>query len=251
MRTNIFVLIVLIAFLPFILMGSAQAGTRQQFTVQTSSGEILVESFLSSAAERPAVLILSGSKGFGSFAYDEIGQMFRAAGIDAYLVHLLSPLDQRAIASAGTARARTAYYAKRLPDWIAAVRGVAAYLNREPHHAGRVGLLGISLGAQTAAAASVGESDIAALVLVDGVPNGYSQPIRSLPPTHLIWGSADRVFPLSIGQELRDLVHSVGSSSSLVVFEGGTHDFFLKSGARQARAAHESAAKFLASTLAQ
>lgn len=250
MRTNIFLLI---AFLPFILIGSAQAGTRQQFTVQTSSGEILVESFLSSAAEqRPAVLILSGSKGFGSSVYNEIGQMFRAAGIDAYLVHLLSPLDQSTIASAGTARARTAYYAKRLPDWIAAVRGVVAYLNREPHHAGRVGLLGISLGAQTAAAASVDESDIAALVLVDGgFPNGYSQPIRSLPPTHLIWGSADRVFPLSIGQELRDLVHSVGSSSSLVVFEGGAHDFFLKSGAQQARAAHESAAKFLASTLAQ
>ncbi|WP_234851226.1 dienelactone hydrolase family protein [Sinorhizobium meliloti] len=244
---------IMIVFLSFVLLGSAHAGTRQQFTVQTPSGEILVEGFARGAGEqRPAVLVLSGSRGFGSSVYDEIEQTFREAGLDTYLVHVLSPRDQDAIRNAGTAHARIGYYAKRLPDWTAAVRRVVAYLNNQPRHAGRVGLLGISLGAQTAAATSMDSSDIGALVLVDGgLPNGYSQPIRSLPPLHLIWGSADRVFPLSIGQELRDLAQSVGSSSSLVVFEGGAHDFFLKPGTRQARAAHESAAKFLASTLAR
>jgi hypothetical protein len=51
---------------------------------------------------------------------------------------------------------------------------------------------------------ALGRTDIDALVLVDGgFPNGYSQPVRSLPPLLLIWGSADQTFPLLIGQELQ------------------------------------------------
>ncbi|MGO7964834.1 GNAT family N-acetyltransferase [Rhizobium ruizarguesonis] len=39
------------------------------------------------------MLILSGSKGFAAPAYDEIGRAFKAAGLNAYLVHVLSPGD--------------------------------------------------------------------------------------------------------------------------------------------------------------
>lgn len=39
-------------------------------------------------------------------------------------------------------------------------------------------------------------ADIDALVLVDsGFPNGYSQPVRSLPPRLLIWGALIRLSP--------------------------------------------------------
>ncbi|WP_237143730.1 hypothetical protein [Phyllobacterium zundukense] len=87
-----------------------------------------------------------------------------------------------------------------MPDWTSAVQGVAAYLDGQPRHGGKVGVLGISLGAQIASAASVGRADIDALVQIDGgFPNGYSQPVRSLPPLHLIWGSTDRTLPIKTG----------------------------------------------------
>ncbi|PYE87846.1 dienelactone hydrolase family protein [Phyllobacterium leguminum] len=243
---------VTVLFLPIIILGSAHAGNSQHIALDTSSGKVQVEGFAGNTKQRPAVLILSGSKGFNASVYDEIARTFHVAGLDTYLVHVLSPTDQDAILSAGSASTRIDYYAKRRPDWIAAVRGVISYFNRQPRYAGRVGLLGISFGAQTAIVASSGQSDIGALVLVDGgLPNGYSQPIQSLPPTHLIWGSADRVFPLNAGKKLRDLAQSTGSPASLAIFEGGTHDFFLKSGTSQARAAHENAARFLAAQLSR
>ncbi|MGI2036439.1 dienelactone hydrolase family protein [Rhizobium panacihumi] len=178
---NVIIAALAISFLP---AGANAQAPLQEFTVPTASGGILVESFGNCAnATCPAVVILSGSKGFGAAVYDEIGQTFRAAGLNAYLVHVLSVADLDAIATAGSARARIAYYAQRLPDWISAVQGVAAHLEGQSRHGGKVGVLGISLGAQIASAASVGRSDIDALVLVDGgFPNGYSQPVRSAAP---------------------------------------------------------------------
>ncbi|WP_235784236.1 hypothetical protein [Brucella anthropi] len=80
---------------------NAHAASRQQFTVPTPAGRILVESFGNCAnATCPAVVILSGSKGFGASVYDEIGQTLRSAGLNAYLVHVLSAADLDAIATA-------------------------------------------------------------------------------------------------------------------------------------------------------
>jgi dienelactone hydrolase len=225
---------------------------RQQFTVATPGGRVVVEGFGNCASVNcPAVFILGGSRGFGASVYDEIGQTVQAARLNAYLVHVLSPADLDAIATAGSARARIAYYAQRLPDWTMAVQGVVSHLDGQPRHAGKVGMLGISLGAQIASAASVGRSDIGALVLVDGgFPKGYPQLGRSLPPLRLIWGSADQTFPLSIAQDLQRTAERLGRPVSLDVYEGGAHDSFLKSGTRHASAAHRRAADFLASQFA-
>jgi dienelactone hydrolase len=242
---------VVVALLALAIGGSAQAVERQQVSIQTSSGGIPVDVFASrQSGPRPAVIILSGSRGFSSSAYDEIGEALNASGLDAYLVHILSPVDLDTIANAGSASARIRYYAKRLPDWIEAVGGAALYLGAQPDHAGKVGVLGISLGAQIAAAATVERADIGALVLVDGgFPNGYARPISSLPPLHLIWGSADQTFPVSIGKELVRLAQHLGTAANMDIYDGGTHDFFLKPGTGQAKAAHQSAATFLASQL--
>jgi dienelactone hydrolase len=246
------VLFIIFTFLSLAPSASAQAAGRQLFTVQTSGGSVAVESFGTDVnGPRPAVIILSGSRGFGSPAYDEIGKTFEAAGLDAYLVHALSPADLKAIASAGSAHARIAYYATRQSDWIAAVRGVVSYLSAPPRHAGKVAVLGISLGAQIASAASANRADIGALVLVDGgFPDGYLQPVHSLPPLLLIWGREDQTFPLSGGRKLRQMAQDLGGPASLDVYEGA-HGFFLKSGTPQSGAAHKSAASFFLSQLSK
>ncbi|WP_236742502.1 dienelactone hydrolase family protein [Agrobacterium tumefaciens] len=233
--------------------GANAQSSRKQFTVPTDSGGVLVESFGDcSNVTCPAILILSGSRGFGASVYDAVGRTFRAAGLNAYLVHTLSADDLATIATAGSSRARIAYYAQRLPDWTSAVQSVVTHLDGQPRHGGKVGILGISLGAQLASASSVGRADVDALVLVDGgFPHGYSQPVRSLPPLLLIWGSADMIFPLSIGRELQRTAQQLGGPVTLDVYEGGAHDFFLRSGTRDAVAAHHKAAEFLAEYLSR
>jgi pimeloyl-ACP methyl ester carboxylesterase len=66
---------------------------------------------------------------------------------------------------------------------------------------------------------------------------------------HLIWGSADQTFPLSVARELQRVAQQLGGPVTLDVYEGGAHDFFLRKGSRSTGAAHKSAADFLASYL--
>lgn len=170
-------IVILVATLTIALLptGTEAQPSPEHVIVPADAGGVLVKRVgKCPSSVCPAVLILGGSRGFASPVYREIGQTFQAAGLDAYLVHALSPADLDAIAKAESAQARVKYYAKRLPDWIFRVQQVAAYLERQPRHGGKVGILGISLGAQIASAASVGRTDIDALVLVDGgLPNGY------------------------------------------------------------------------------
>lgn len=241
----------LLALVLLVAPASARAAELQRFALQTSIGDVLVERLSPQAAPiRPAIIVLGGARGLGSPAYDAIAEALAAAGLDTYLVHVLSPADLQTIASAANASARIAYYAKRLPHWTATVQAAAIALGASPRHAGKVGVLGISLGAQIAAAATANSTNIDALVLVDGgFPNDYDEAIHSLPPLYLIWGGADRTFPPTIAQNLLEQVRQLGVRADLALYEGGAHDFFLHPDTDLARSAHQDAADFLASRL--
>jgi len=228
----------------------AHAASRQ-FNITTSNGQVAVDGFETDSGDlHPAVVILSGSRGFGAPAYDDIGRTFRAAGLDVYLVHVLTPGDVKAIATAGSVRARVSYYARRLPVWTSEVRSVLSYFEIQRHRTGMIGLLGISLGAEIAADASVDNKTINALILVDGgFPDGFARPIHFLPPLHLIWCAEDPVFPLSVAETLSQKAVQVGGSSSLGVYKSCRHDFFLRS--EQRNAAYQDAIRFLVSRLSQ
>ncbi|HKT29358.1 dienelactone hydrolase family protein [Dyella sp.] len=227
------------------------AATRQSFPLNSSTGKLLIECFSTcSDVTRPAVLILSGSKGFGAPAYDDIGQTFRDEGLNAYLVHYLNPKDLDAIEKAGSSHARETYYATRQSAWISDISDAILYFKNRPHQVGNVGVVGISLGAEMAAATSANRKDIGALVIVDGgFPDGYSQPVHALPPLLLIWGSDDHAFPLSIGIDLQQLAHRLGQAAKLDVYKGESHAFFVRTDTSQAHAAHLSTAQFLVSQL--
>ena len=235
----------------FACSDGAHAVERTSFTVRVSDEPVVVDSVaIGGDGERPAVIVLSGSKGFTSPAYVEMTEAFERAGLDVFLVHALSGADLDAIAQAGSAKKRIAYYATRLPHWVAAVRAVVDRLDAEPRHVGRVGVLGISLGAQMAAAASVQHGGIRALVLVDGgFPEGSTTSLRMLPPSRLIWGSSDRVFPLPLAEKLLATARALQRSVTLEIYDGGAHDFFLKPASPQARDAQRDAAEFLAGHL--
>jgi carboxymethylenebutenolidase len=164
---------------------------------------VKIETFHSGkTGPRPADVILSGSKGFASPAYDGIARQFSSAGIDVYLAHLLTADDLHQINSLQGAKQGVDYYEKRRKDWIGNTVKLLTALGKRPEYHGRIGVLGISLGAESAALAISSGAPSNAVVLVDGAPSHTPHSAKT-PPFKLIWGSHDTVFPLATGAALR------------------------------------------------
>jgi dienelactone hydrolase len=210
---------------------------------------VKVETFHSGkTGPRTTVVILSGSKGFASPAYDGIARQFSGAGIDVHLAHLLTTDDLNQINSLQGAKQRIDYYEKRRKDWIGSTIKLLTALGKRPEYHGRIGLLGISLGAESAALAISSGAAADAVVLVDGAPS-KAFPSGKTPPFKLIWGSEDTVFPLATGQRFVQEVNKAGGRATLNVFQGA-HDFFLKD-TKQASEAYKTAIQFFKSELGQ
>ncbi|MBF2716022.1 alpha/beta hydrolase [Agrobacterium vitis] len=250
-RSTAFLLATTVFCLAFISCTPSRANARQTVIVKTTQGDIAIETFERRAPQkRPAAIILSGSKGFRSAAYDDLAQSLDKAGLDAYLVHAVSDADLTAIGHAKGAAGRIQYYTSHIARWSAAVRDVLLFLKRQSPENRKIGVLGISLGAQIAITATVNRQAANALVLVDGgFPAGYSQSVRTAPPLLVVWGSEDRVFPVSMARALSEQAKSLGTETELSIFDGGSHDFFLKPETSLAKQAHERAARFLAERL--
>jgi dienelactone hydrolase len=254
MRAVVWLFLLLTPWL-FGLAASADAADRLHWTtlsMDAPEGAVTVEEATDAAAPhpRPVVLILSGTKGFFKPAYRQMAEKFAAAGMDAYLVHYLSDKDRRAIAQAGSAPARIRYYATRQADWIETVRRVAKTLTANPHHTGKIGLLGLSLGAQLTAAITANNQQFSAVVLVDGgFPEGYKLPVTSMPPLQLIWGEADQAFPLSNAKRLEAQMKHLGGPATLTTYPGMSHGFLLAQDRPEAHAAWSVATHFFQTTL--
>jgi dienelactone hydrolase len=216
---------------------------RRIMTIAAAYGPVRVEMpDVQRPTARPAIIVLSGSKGLGSPAYDEIARRFETAGLDVFLVHFLSAADLRVLEEAEDAASRKRYSAAQMPRWIASVRAVAAYLRADRP----VGLLGISLGANVAAASAQGDDPPGALVLVDG---GVGATSARLPPLLLVWGRDDRVFPPATARAFKQAVAARGGTVRLDMHTGAAHDFFIRPGSPQAASAQQAAAQFLVSQL--
>ncbi len=239
-------------FIAFVLAVcfSGAAIARQTVDVVSPFGRMKVEIITSEATgPRPAAIILSGSKGFGSSPYDVIAEHFTRAGLDVYLPHLLTPEDLEKISAMKSAGERIAYYDQRRRDWTRNLSNLMFHLNRRPEHDGRVGILGISLGAENAAIAVLQGLPVDAVVLVDGVPSDQTPSLQGKPPFHLIWGSEDRVYSVASGTRFAEAIKSAGGKASMTMINGVPHDFFLKPDTTQAEEAYRSAIDFLKSEL--
>lgn len=241
----------------FSLALPAQAASQERWSTMTiggPDGAVAVEGVTDPSDKRshPVVLILSGTKGLSNPAYRKIAESFAAAGMDAYLVPYLSERDLHEIEHAGSARARIRYYATREASWIDTVRKVAATLTADPYHTGKIGIFGLSLGAQVASAVSANNQQFAAVVLVDsGFPAGYQKPITSMPPLQLIWGEADQSFPLSGAKRLESQMKHLGGQVALTTYPGMAHGFILAQDQPEAIKAWSVATRFFQTVLSR
>jgi dienelactone hydrolase len=143
---------------------------------------------LPGAASRPAVLIMSGAKGYKAAEYSRLVASLNSSGIDALLIDYLSDADFAATENADSASARITYYSQRMAEWSATIRCVLSEVRKQPRYQSKIGLLGISLGAMPTTTVGVNNPNVAAMALVDGgFPANFPTHIDSVPPLILVW----------------------------------------------------------------
>lgn len=235
------------------VLGYANVSLAEPTTLNlaTSQREFSVIPFQSPGEkERPVVMVLGGAKGYTAKAYYSLANNLNALGIDVFLIRYIGDADTRFIRSASSAQKRINYYEKRMAEWTETIEATTKFIRQQAKYRSKIGVIGISLGAMPSLAYSANNSEIDAMVVIDGnFPANYKRRLRSLPPLFLIWGSNDTVFSLNSGIKLRDRALLLGGSAKLLSYQGEGHAFFLDSDRRHAQEARNAVTDFLSSKL--
>ena len=182
----------------------------------------------SDRAPKPAVLMLHGVDGLSLAERYRIGARLTAsAGYHVFFPHYFD--------RTGENRASLPMVHRHFATWTGTVRDAVTWLERHPGvDPGRIGVMGISLGASLALAAAAEDARIRALVDYFGpVPEGLEARARRLPPTLILHGEADPIVPVSHAHTLESLLRRLGVPHETAIYAGQGHGFY---GAAQADA---------------
>ena len=178
---------------------------------------------------RAAVLILHGARNveLDPRAYERYATALADAGLDAYLARYFTPADAQALDPRTSTRgSRSAYNSARFAGWSRRVSSVVGAILARPESAGRIGLLGFSLGGFVAAQAAAEDARVNALaVLYGGLPDAMVPQVKHLPPVLELHGDADRTVPPAKGAELVRRARTLGAPAEQVIYPGRAHGF--------------------------
>ncbi|NNM70983.1 prolyl oligopeptidase family serine peptidase [Enterovirga sp. DB1703] len=187
---------------------------------------------------RPGLLLLHGADGlaFGGDRYRLAAGLVSASGYHVGLVHYLDRTGER--------RVDYATLRENYPLWVATIGDAVGWLARRPGvDAGRLGLVGVSLGGALALSTAASDGRVRAVVEYSGpVPEDLPDPRPKLPPTLVLHGEADRIVPASHARRLQQILRESGTPHEVQVYPGQGH---VLSGAAQFDAASR-VASFLA-----
>lgn len=163
----------------------------------------------------PAVLLLHGADGL-TYAdrYRIAGGLIAASGYHVALVRYLDRTGERRV-DYGTLR-------QRYPVWAATIRDGLPWLGRQPGvDPGRLGIVGVSLGAALALTVAANDRRVKAVVSTSGpLPDGLS---GRLPPTLILHGEADRLVPVSNARAVARLLEEAGTPHEIQIYPGAGH----------------------------
>jgi len=217
-----------IATLP--MLGSAQAGTTEELSVNAEEGSMALTRYAADRpGKRPCVLVLHGSRGIEikPRAYERYANALTARGIDAYFLRYFTAADSQALdPKTSTKESRNTYDSGRFDSWARRVSSVTTAVLARSDNSGRIGLLGFSLGGYVAAATAAHDKRVAALaVMYGGMPGDMVPQVKHLPPLIELHGESDSNVPLAEGEELIKLGKALGAKAELVTYPGKEHGF--------------------------
>lgn len=181
----------------------------------------------STSGTAPAVIVVHGSGGGGSY-FEYYAREFTKLGYFVFIVHYFE--------STNTAWANIHLIEKHFLTWMQTladcVSHVASHVGVD---CGRIGLLGVSLGAYLSTALAAQDHRIAAVVdIFGGIPKDVAPNVRRMPPTLILHGDADSIVPVSEADFLESVLQRVRAPYQKVILEGQGHGF---RGAAQLQAA--------------
>lgn len=216
-----------VAPLLLVLFGAPQllaADTHRTVTHFVSqAGKVEMEEYASgaAAASAPAIVLLSGSGGVHSpnMRFHSQARLLAGRGYRVYLPHYLDVTH-------GSSCDPIEHYA----IWAQAVRDALGYIQLQTHIApSRIALLGYSLGASVALAATVRESRLAGIVVWSGsLPDAYVSEFDRLPPLLILHGSQDKIIPVFNARQLADLCNLKHGVCKLSIYPEEGHAFSSK-----------------------
>ncbi|WP_445502134.1 dienelactone hydrolase family protein [Microvirga sp. G4-2] len=195
--------------------------TEKRNTFTSSGKTIAVETFQAAGdAARPAVLMLHGADGLSyNTGYRQGARGVAAAGFQVHLVHYLDRTGER--------RASFATLFQNFMPWMSTVQDALTFASNHPGaDAGRIGIIGISLGAALGLAVSSIDPRVKTLVNYFGpLPEGAIATTSRLPPTLVLHGSADPIVPVANAYAVEALLRQQNVPHEVKVYPGQGHGF--------------------------
>ncbi len=181
-----------------------------------------------SARPHPAILLLHGSGGAGSYWLQRFAPLLNQAGIAAYA--------PRFFESTGTERATPELIldGHHFPLWLHTVEDALAWIAGRPGvDPNRLAVLGVSLGGFLAMALAAERSTStavprlrAAIEISGGIPPGWETKLApTTAPTLVIHGDRDTVVPVQQARHLQDLLIAHNIPHQIDILPGETHWF--------------------------
>ncbi|MCB8819626.1 dienelactone hydrolase family protein [Microvirga rosea] len=193
--------------------------SRQSFS--SGGKEITVEVFTPTRkAPRPGIVMLHGADGLGhNRQYRDGASAIAASGYQVHLVHYLDRTGER--------RASFATLFQNFMPWTETVRDALAWVSgRSEVDPGKIGLVGISLGAALGLAVASADSRIKALISFFGpLPQGAIGYDARLPPTLILHGAMDPIVPVANAYAIETLLRQKDVPHELKVYPGEGHGF--------------------------
>src|SRR4051794_14476114 len=170
----------------------------------------------------PALLVLHGSGGAASYWMDQFGPALNKFGAAIYAPHYFDKTDTQ------WATTEIILDGRHFIAWLKAVQDALDYVAGRPNvDPGRIGVVGVSLGAYLAVALGIEERRIGAVVEISGgVPLGWEDRVHSgMAPVLMVHGEQDRTVPVSEVHKLEKLLKERQVKHETAIFPNETHWF--------------------------
>jgi carboxymethylenebutenolidase len=173
-----------------------------------------------SGDKHPAILVLHGSMGAGSYWLGRFVPAFEQIGAAAYAPRYFQK-TRTLLATQKTIRD-----GKHFPEWLAAAKDAVSFAAEQPKvDARRIGVLGFSLGGFLAMALAAEDRRIRAVIsLSGGMPPGWEdRATQGMAPVLVLHGASDPVVPVSEAHKAEQVLKERGVDCELEIYPGERH----------------------------